>query len=190
MTSGYRIKGKGRRLVPSDSKEPHQCVILAVDPATETGYCVMFLGEVQCSGSFTTHANSIVCAIEYALMQPEDVPVVLVLEKPFARNPETSATLLGIRRQWIGIWRHRMRGLGHAGKVANVYPQTWRSRVLGVTTGEDVERGEFSVARSLVYPPGASVTRDEAAAICIAKWGSTAGEVAKVIPKRFWGSSE
>ena len=188
MTHGYRIKGKHKRLVPADSATPHNCVILAVDPATTSGWCVTVAGhyrfsgetKMESSGDRLVNAERIAQVVELAL----NLPCVLLLEKPFARNPETVATLYAVRRQWKALWKAWAKG--HAGKMVDVAVPTWRSKVLGATTGDSLPDLERRVA---VYFAGDRLGGpDENAAICIAKWGSTAGEVAKVIPKRFWGA--
>lgn len=195
MTVGYRIKGKKGKLVPLDSKTPHRCVILAFDPALKSGWCIAALGKFVQSGEiderdqlFDQQLTNIILAA-HNLAGLGMFPCVLVREKPFAKNPEVVATLYRVRRKLGDTWTDIMSG-GHAGKKVDSYPQTWRSRILGQIKGHELPQLEAEAALEFAGLSKDGRGPDENAAICIAKWATNAGEIAKVIPQRFWGSSE
>lgn len=195
MTVGYRIKGKKGKLVPLDSKTPHRCVILAFDQAIRSGWCSTRLGFYVDSGEISESAGpdyevglEVIMRRAYAAGMVDAVPCVIVFEKPFSRSVEGIATQIRVKRRILAVWRRV--AVGNGGKVVQVPVPTWRSRILGEIKGPNLRFLESETANIFSGQPTAVLGPDQNAAICIAKWATNAGEVAKVIPQRFWGSSE
>lgn len=184
----YRVTKRGK-LIPADSKKPHNCVVLAIDTATRSGWALFRRGMWLESGELIVSSAEqiqtiVVCALGYG--RASAIPTVIVFEKPFARNPATVMALGAARKAWESTWDQLAKPHRQKGHVVEVYPQTWRSRILGVTSGDKVPELERANALLLTNrAPGP----DEAAAVCIGAWATTAGEVARVLPQAFWGAS-
>lgn len=183
---GIVVKGKRKRLTPEDSVTPHDCVVLAIDVAENSGFCISHFNKVFLSGEcrYDNTARIIeAVAMAMALAELRMVPCVLVLEKPFARNMETVLKLGACRQAWVKCWTDN--AIGHKGKVVNAYLSTWRSKVLGPwgwkpgSTTEECRAMELKASELI---GGALTTPDANAAICISLWARHAGEVARVLP--------
>ena len=164
-----------RRAPPSH--EPHPCVVLGVDTAQVSGWCVMVRGLYQSSGQFDLlrepHGIAGKCGIALALGDANDLPVVLVYERPFMGTAQG---------QYIGAWKAAWAAAGGVkSRTVGVYPATWRARVLGMARAarETARRAEQQLAKRIA---GREVGGDEAPAVCIARWGSHAGEVLAKLP--------
>jgi hypothetical protein len=114
--------------------------------------------------------------------------VVLVLEKPWkGDNARAYVGLGGARMMWLSAWENAG---GSKRRIVSVYPQTWRARLFGKTVGTlPLERAfarssKSSRARGMGHGLPPEIGPDEAAAICIGKWATHAGEVGAVLPKR------
>jgi hypothetical protein len=186
---GYEISDGGlirsprkrkRRKPPSrPSHVPHECIVLAVDTAAQSGFCITMTGAYETSGTVSIHTPG---AVQRAVDEAHALAldhgygtghVVLVLERPWGGNSWTQQALGAARYAWQHAWERRFAKK----RVVRVYPATWRARVLG---GPSLE-AERSVARAITRKRGV-MTQDECAAVCIAKWASLAGEVAAVLP--------
>jgi hypothetical protein len=178
---------KKRKPKPPPSFAALRCVVLAVDCAQESGWAVWICGKPVACG----HVNMIASELagrapsEHAqqLAAEHGVAAVLVFERPFRGNMQGA---------WIGLWKQRWVAAGGAKRrMLGVYPATWRSRVLGRGWGsakrEAARAEEQRAARSMALENGLDVEiaghGDTAPALCIGKWASHAGEVAKVLPK-------
>lgn len=186
----YRITARGK-LVPMDSKRPHSAVILAIDTATNSGWALFRRGQWLESGELqVSQADQIRTVIIAALGygRASAIPVCIVLEKP-PNTPfhsfASTAKLIAARDAWETAWAELAKPERQKNHHVRVYPQTWRSRVLGKTSGPELPELERSNAMLVTNrEPGP----DEAAAVCIGVWACTAGEVAKVLPEHFWGA--
>jgi hypothetical protein len=172
---------------PSPVWRPWECVVLAIDTARVSGWCVTTVGKYVQSGEVdTTDELSVRRVVIAALLIAEvaGLPCVLVLEKPYGGNVNVVAALGAVRERWMHQWRDL--AVGNLGKVVLVSPVTWRARVLprGSTLldRDAVRLVEQTVARRLAARH--NIGEDEAPAICIGQWASHAGELAKLLGKR------
>jgi hypothetical protein len=187
MGAGQKIgarKGKGapaRRQL--DSWTPHRCVVLAVDTAETSGWSIMIegalvdCGEVNCLAEPERVAKIVSGAQCWADL--ESMPLVLVLEAPFAGN---------MQGQYRGAWRMCAAKVG-CRLVVQVQASQWRSRVLGLGFASaprklarkaEASRAHYDVMRALGREPGP----DEAAAVCIGYWATYAIEVGKKLKRK------
>lgn len=165
---------------------PWDAVLLAVDTARRSGWCVSVQGKRVESGEVDTEQQSATLdnLVLWALRLGDTggLPVVLVLEKAWGGNTSMLQSLGGARERWLRPWRDA----GQArGRVVLVNPATWRSAVLGgywaTAKRDNVRVHEQLVAKHLKGSPAGP---DEAAAILIARWGSHAAVVGKALGKR------
>ena len=175
---------------------PWQAAVIAVDPGRTSGWALSVRGDLKAAGEVSgldLARTTQVCA--EALAVAPDLPAVLVLERPFIHprmsRANAAQTVAGIAAA-SEIWRQGWSAAGGVKRrVVGVYPATWRAAVLGRGMGtarrEVARQTEQRTARALAADAGlpGPVGSDAAAAICIATWGSRAGEVGKVLPKRF-----
>lgn len=182
---------KKRKPRPPPSPTPWPCVILAVDPANNSGWSIWANGRYVSSGECGLVLADIRRVVAGALQFAEMAsgPCVLVLERPFgqARGKAYGAQGAG-RGEWRMVWRDCG---GVAKRVVHVWPATWRSQVLGKGMGNakrDVARAAEKQAAiafvTAVDPPDDwACGDDEGAAVCIGRWAVNAGEVGAVLPK-------
>ena len=175
------------------SATPHDCVILAVDTASNSGWSVWVRGVYYASGETRVmNHGRLVAVVKVAIGAAMDArltnkQVVLVLERPYAGNAWTQQSLGAARQAWLSAWCE-YHGTKTPHRVVRVYPSTWRARLFGTTKGTlDMERA-FAAETIAASPwtillPRAPVSGDEAAAVCIGRWSTLAGEVAAVLPK-------
>lgn len=164
-----------RRAPPSHV--PHECVVLAVDTAQVSGWCLNVQGIYVGSSEFDLlkHPSLLeeVCRNALELGRANHLPVVLVYERPFMGTAQG---------QYIGAWKTAWSAVGGVKtRTVGVYPATWRARVLGMARAarETARRAEQQLAARIAGRP---VLPDEAPAVCIARWGSHAGEVLAKLP--------
>lgn len=166
--------------------QPHQCVILAIDPGRRSGWCVATCGYVEAAGSATTQrhrSDAVALALEVAAERA--LPLVVVGEKwtPGGRYGG-ARTMAGLGAQW-GLWLAEVEPHVAARRIVRVYAQTWRARVLGggrgITTAQWHARARDRAQQALRREAGSD---DEAEAVCIAVWAAYADEVGAVMPKR------
>ena len=176
---------KAKTQVMPPAAKAWRCVILAVDPGDASGWSIWTNGGYKASGILEAHQrDAIPRVIEMLSEYAEDAgsPPVMVRERPFSAR--TIGPAWGM---WDAAWE---RAFGNRRKVVKVWPSTWMSRVLGVSTkaGKEAIRGRsIQTARTIQALAGQSMretTHDEAAAVCIGRWGTHAGEVGKALGKR------
>lgn len=164
---------------PGPSSTPNACVTLNVDTAQRSGWCLSISGVYISSGEFDLlkHPNQprAICDAALELGRANDLPVVMVYEKPFAGTSQG---------MYVGAWKmawHQAGGVKT--RFVGVYPATWRARVLG--------RGMSCAKRETVRPveqrmgasiAGRPVGEDEAPAVCISRWSAWCGEVRTKLP--------
>lgn len=171
-TSTSRKKPKPR---PAPSYLPHACVLLAVDCARMSGWCIMLDGSYHSSGQVDCMRNHIAAAEITArvvqLAKEQCRKCVLVFERPFR-----GTTQGGFSGHWRSAWRASG---GVQSREVGVYPASWRARVLGSGSlkRDAAQEREMRVA-SIVAPV---IGQDEAASVCIALWGVRAGEIGKLL---------
>lgn len=189
MAKVKRRRVKKPRLPPS--VKPHECVILAVDPAENSGWAIWDSGLLCEWGEADVFGEGPAGVIDRALKLAADAGVkcVLVVERPFSRRIGSGGfdtTNVGAADK---VWRERAKRAGFSKRIVRVYPATWRARVLGapwhMAKRADVRRREQEIAPLVVRehgfdeanPPGP----DACPAILIGKWGVHAGEVGAVL---------
>lgn len=166
------------KVAPSPVALP--CVTLNVDTASRSGWCITVTGIYVSSGQHDmlhqAERTTAACDAAVELGRANKLPVVLVYEKPFRGTSQG---------QWIGAWKLAWRAAGGVqSRVVGVYPSQWRARVLGgryASAPRDVVRPVEQRTAGLIAHR--EVGGDEAAAICISRWATFAGEVAEKLPK-------
>lgn len=164
------------------NRYPHSCVVLAVDSAERSGWSLWSCGVRINSGevhAFDADAVDGVCraALKYSY---EELPKVLVLERPFGGTLRV-VDGLGMRRgAWVSAWLR----LGNAKRrIVSVYPATWRAP-FGIK-GKVDER----MQSPLLEAHGVNLHRvagpDEFEALFIGLWGLRSPKVGAVIPKKY-----
>lgn len=188
-TAMSRATARPRSRREAPAPRPWLCVVLAVDTAKRSGWCISVSGQRVDSGELDTDtviaSRLLARLVRWAvdLGARGGLPVVLVLEKAWGGSTIIQASLGAARERWLRAWREAGES---PGRVVLVQPGTWRSVVLGsdsIGTKRDVVRAvEASFASTLMGRP---VTGgDECAAILIARWAGQAAVVGKVIGKR------
>jgi hypothetical protein len=188
-----RLTGKTVRKAPPPAPRSWQAIVLGVDTARNSGWAISAAGKHVQSGELDTHdAEAIRKVVATAVLRAwaEVLPCVLVEEKPWGGTVATVAGLGAAREAWEGAWRDLAEG--HRGKIVRVHPSTWRAAILGkgyVGKPRGVCRdAERSMALGIIGHPGGkhplAIGHDEAPAVCIARWGSQAGEVGLVLSNR------
>lgn len=187
---------KPKRVRPAPSPHPWRAVVLGVDAARSSGWAIMFGGALLQSGEANKDRDAEllrVCGVAVMQAERRDVPCVMVLEKPpnIIHSGAQASTFLGLgaaRQAWLSAWRTQG---GVRRRVVSVIPARWRG-ALGIRSrsskgGLTVAQQERERALSHVKACGQGLVElggDEAAAICIAEWGSRAGEVGAVLPAK------
>jgi hypothetical protein len=174
---------KPRKKRPPAAYEPHECVVLAVDTARVSGWCIMLDGAYHSSGETDCLKDPsgayLICARAIALAGDQQRKVVLVYERPFRGNTQG---------QYIGHWKSAFAaGGGSLRRTLGVYPSQWRARITGASnaTREAARDREMRVAETIAPMTGP----DEAAAVCIALFGARAGEVWKLVETKRKGAA-
>lgn len=166
---------------------PHNCIILAVDPAETSGWAIFEDGHLRLCGrckSPSQQLDSIVMrAVEISLVANRTL--VMVGEK---WAPYVTANLAPYWKPWdwalAGIKQEMT--LRPAPKVVRVNVSTWRSKIFGGKVGRDVAKQMACECARQWY--GLNISEEEhdmAEAIMIGRWATLAPEVFQVIPKRY-----
>lgn len=170
--------------VRNDRRLVSDCVILAVDTARLSGWCVRDAGGVgwgTIDMRKDPEAAEELCSIVVAQAKARRVREVLVLESPFRGNSQGTE---------IGTWRNAWyRANGTKARVVLVNPSTWRAAVLprGAVTmkREEVRPMELSRANAIVLAGDTGSIEvddhDAAAAICISEWARLAPKVLEMV---------
>jgi hypothetical protein len=183
--SAHRTRARRtKRPLPAASAVPHKCVVLAVDTAELSGWCVnaghdefLAFGEAD-----TLDGRALRYIVRWAASHAErrGLPLVLVLESPWGGPAWVLIGLGAARERWMSAWRDE--GKARC-RVVMVQPSEWRARVLGSQWAkakrEVVRPHEQAVAAAMVGQP---VRGDEAPAILIARWSMRCAKVARALP--------
>jgi hypothetical protein len=177
-----RIRSPARTPVPV----AWDCVILAVDTASISGWSIVLRGlHVEQGELDTLDVEELRRVVRLAneLARNEQLPCVLVLEAPWGGSPVIVAALGAARERWESVWRELAEG--HRGKVVRVAVSTWRTAVLGADYAyaerNDARTRERQVAREIT---GHDCGPDASPAVCIGYWASHAPMVGELIGKR------
>lgn len=176
------------------SAVPWECVVLAVDTATRSGWSVRVAGKQSSFGEADTlDPGALDYIVSWALYQADarGLPLVLVLEAPWGGPMPMLLALGAARERWLVAWRrHRL----FASRIVKVQPSTWRSAVLGREWASapraEVRRHEQAVATAMMRGEmGGELRRngdremrgDEAAAVLIGRWAERAQVVGRAL---------
>jgi len=174
------------------SPTPWPAAVLAVDPGESCGVCLMVRGEFVDSGhgyGFSPEFMDSWIERSAELAAGERLKLVLVMEKPMAggrafpgRNPATGGVVIGCRKLWLARWKKSAKTVSKY--VVSVYHSTWRARILGMGRGggQVLIAAERNRAQTVSTQP--ATAHDESVARLIALWGSRAGEVGALLPKK------
>lgn len=180
---GLRRPAAGK---PSHAPRPWECVVLAVDTARVSGWSVLARGHLVARGELDTLSDGAIDAVVQRAVDGAaelQLPLVLVLEKPWGGNVHVVTALGAARERWQRAWRSL--AIGHLGRVHTVSPSTWRAAVLGPEWAraerDDVRAEEQRAACALFALE--QVGGDEAPALLIGFWASRAGEVGRRLSK-------
>lgn len=164
----------------------HDCVVLALDTASTTGWAIWKRQELAGCGAIADVFNAseamskLVMDARLMAHHCGDMPLVVVGERPF-RDP--LGKLSAAWWAWVEVLdavnvpkKHRHR----------VYPSVWRSKVLGKGWGSakrDSAREMEQLLATGVLQSTAAVDPDAAAAIGIGLWALRAQKVGDSLPK-------
>jgi hypothetical protein len=172
---------------------PWQCVVISVDQAERSGWCVTAAGRHAASGELDTYdVEAVRVVLQYGLRLAAalKMPCVLVYEghtkKAYGDHSyAVPVSLLAALKIWLREWARAAKPYGHAGKHCPAWLQSWRSAVLGPHTvrlpRERVRPIEQAYAARVV---GRAVGGDEAPAVCIGVYGSRSAAVGRLLGKR------
>ncbi len=163
---------------------------MGIDPGATSGWAVMVRGMVTGAIGVARTADERRDAVLYAqrLAEINALPLVVVAETWSAGGWASHATLLGLGAAW-GAWRESLRECGvPESRIVRVLTQTWRAAILGGGNRRGGRDWKAEAIRWAERAIGAALCRrltaDEAEALCMAAWGSRAGEVRERLPKR------
>lgn len=166
------------------SRHPHSCVLLAVDSASTSGWSLWSCGVRINSGEVDPSDHEAVAGVCQAAVKYsyEELPKVLVLERPFGGTLRT-VDGLGMRRgMWLASWARACQDR-RPRRYVSVYPQTWR-KVFGLKSKVMAEYQQPTLRAhgvDLHRQPGS----DEFEALMIGLWAMRSDKVAAVIPKKY-----
>jgi hypothetical protein len=151
----------------------NEVVILAVDPATKSGWCIWSPDGYHSYGEANVYSESgrieSIVNEALALATEKNLPLFVVAEKWTSHGLGNQA-YAGLCATW-GIWKWAIDRAGIKKKnVVRVFPQTWRTWTLGRggLRREQLKMISINVASRLV---GETVDSDNTAdAINIARW--------------------
>ena len=161
--------------------------ILSIDPARTSGWAVYSFGRCIASGTTKTHDERCgAIAIAQAEESRSGRKLVVVAEKWTAGGAFGGArTMGGLGAQW-GMWQAALESCSVPNsRIVRVYPQTWRSGVLGGHQ-RGVKSAEWALraAKRAEVETGHICSDDEAEAVCIGAWALRADAVRDKAPSR------
>jgi hypothetical protein len=201
---GIKLPSKPRRpkKPPApDSYTPHDCVILAIDPAKDSGWAILpppssSIDPMSRHGE-GSHLVAVTLAKEVAVRTRR--PLVVAAETWTTGDREQdrrmkAAVLLGLGAAWER-WLAAFDKIGlPKSRIVRVNVATWRSKIIGGPmnrTSEEwkeaarqVATGRFPVldrASHALFEP--KLDDNEADALCIALWARQAGPVGEAVKK-------
>lgn len=186
-----RVPGRkrGAKPRPAASFAPLPCVVLGIDPGATSGWCILACGRYVASGYVeplrrSADVRGVVARARYEADE-RGLPLVVVAETWGRGGHLHTRTLESLAATW-GVWKAAAFELGDVSerRIIRVHTSTWTSKVIG---GSGVKSGDVRRAQSVAIASrlaGRATQVDEAAGVCIALWGSRAGEVLERLPKR------
>lgn len=158
----------------------HRCVLLAVDPGETSGWAVFLSGSLVASGhgSGMSPRN---CAVAMALDLRTDhgLPLVVVAESwPLRWRPA------GAPREAWGMWLAAIADVVPKRRIVRVQVGRWSAKILGACALTTERRRSLSLMYANAEADRRLITsHDEAAAVCIGRYGVRCPEVGRVLPK-------
>ena len=152
---------------------------------TMAGICGEPLSGVCLANSISAVDEVVKRAETYAeLLGIPKARVVLVLEAPWGGKRHIMFGLGKAHGVWEAVWSSRKFAASH---IVKVKPRVWRKAVLGRDRGSALHQAE-QMAAKMAYGYGpyspSDFPQDQAAAICIAVWASTAPQVSSKLPRK------
>lgn len=168
-----------KKPLPPPALHPYRAVVLGVDPGDCSGWSIWVKGVYLQSGELDVYDPEaldkvIAGAVEFAVIS--DLPIVMVLERPWSRR-----ALGQSRKLWQDAWH---RGGCSARRIARAWPSRWRAQLLGI--GGQMKREGIRAheqAHACRVTDRTEIPHDEAAGICLGHYGTHCGEVGKVLPR-------
>lgn len=160
--------------------KPHAAVILALDPATKSGWAIFSRGRLLGSG-VARDASDRFEVLEAAaeIGADEELPVIVVAETWSCGNWKSWDAIAGVHQAW-GRWAEQLE-LGGFDAVVRVLVDTWRHDIFG-TRAKLPRKVAKELAKTRVKSMyGKKASADEAEAILIGEWGCRAGEVGALL---------
>jgi hypothetical protein len=193
------LLGKPKRVKkpsPPASYTPHRAVILGIDSAKRSGWGVLkSTGRLGERSQLLCHGESEdLLAWRYAVQRARDaeridnLPLIVVMET-WTTGGRTDrrmgpSTLIGLGES-RGHWKELLKRFGHPRRrIIQVNVMTWRSDLFGGPMNRTSEQWKSEARRYVEGLFKITVGPDEAEGICIAVWGSQAGHVGALLPKR------
>lgn len=165
--------------------KPWLACVLSVDTAENSGWAFWRDGTLVDSGEVDTRKSEVLDALvaDFVLVaEPGERAKALVMEKPWGGSTPTVIGLAMARERWERAWKDSGEAMG---RIVRVHPSTWRAKVIGKIHGlkrDAIRERELQVAQRIANR--IDLGYDESAAIGIGYWGSSAGEVGRVIGAR------
>lgn len=164
---------------------PHNCVLLAIDPAATSGYAVFApAGPIE-SGTAKTIADlESVVALAQREAEAHELPLIVVGEEWVGVGKLTAKTVAGMGAAW-GRWAAVLEQAEHPKRrTLRLSTGTWRKRAYGKSRGKT----EAFKAWAMAYVAARFRVRlksdDEAEAVVIGDVAMRSPEVAAVLPGR------
>lgn len=178
---------------------PLPCALLAVDPGYVSGWAIMRAGHLLDFGevdAFDPEALSVVVRQALRAAHEAGVPLVMVREEwgtGGARGLAQWGGLFAARKVWDATLE-RLRDTHDqvaTPKTMGAHISTWRSRVLGTSRVSKAEAKRLALVQARRRFPTqtcsglADENHNAAEAICIGVYAQHAGELGKLLPKRW-----
>lgn len=201
---GIKLPTKPRRTkksAPPDSYTPHDCVILAIDPAADSGWAILpppgsSIDPMSRHGE-GGHAVAVNLAREVSIRTKR--PLIVVAETWTTGNREhdrrmKAAVLLGLGAAWQR-WLDAFDKIDlPKSRIVRVNVATWRSKIVGGPmnrTSEEwkeaarqIATGRFpALDRASLALAQPKLDDNEADALCIALWARQAGVVGEAVKR-------
>jgi hypothetical protein len=181
-----RVNERGKvTTTEAPAPKPWLAAVLAIDTARISGWSIRIAGKQHEFGEVdTTDADAVLYIVQWAIKRAAhaEVPLVLVLERPWGGTVNTVDGLGGARERWARAWRDCKQS---EARLLRVHVPEWRAAVLGgywVSAPREEVRPHEQLTAALMV--GQEVGEDEAPAILIGHWASMAAKVGRAIGKR------
>lgn len=164
------------------------CVLLSLDIASTTGWCIYTGSVVLAHGTVRPQREEAqvasIVAQALTIVKERKLPLVVVRET-WGRGGRLSPVVLESLGVSWGAWKAALRRAKHPARlVVKVHCASWTSAILSLGWAVTTEQRQAASIARVKAQFGLSVSHDEAAAICMALWAQHAGEVAQSLAPR------